>query len=544
MSLQDGRGGPRRRTSTEFEPDGEALITGLFEGYLKPAPRRSAAPQSPVRLPPLDALYLELKHDCKAAGVVKVPSRSTLARRLREYRRANLIVARRRRHVTRHGILAPVGQDELYPGATEPLSLVQIDHSWTDVMVVDDHEREPIGRLWITVAIDVFSRMILGHYVSLDPPSGMSVALCVAQAICPKEKYLRDLGVPGEWPCWGFPVTVHTDNAREFRSKALVRALSIYGCGHEYRPTQHKEYGAHIERLIGTNSQLFKQLAGTTMANVKERGSYDSKRNAAFARTEFEAYLTDWIVNFYHRRLHKGIGTSPLARWLRGINGDDSAHPGTGWPMRPTDPARLVLDFTPWSYRTVHNATIQWGNIAYSADALAAYSDIPDPEHRGRTIQYRCHLDPRDVSVIHFFAPDKREYIPIGYKTPTRPRMSKWEREAAAQEAKENDGQVSEDALFEALQRLRRRESEAVERTGSTRARRNLQRRRDHEALADTTPRPEHAGANESVSVARPLQARLDVGQGRPTLTKEPILPSDDLDEMPVFGVGQEFRLQ
>ncbi len=50
--------------------------------------------------------------------------------------------------------------------------------------------RQPIGRPYLTLAIDVFSRVVVGYYLSLDAPSVMSIAMCVSQAVLPKEKWL------------------------------------------------------------------------------------------------------------------------------------------------------------------------------------------------------------------------------------------------------------------------------------------------------------------------------------------------------------------
>jgi hypothetical protein len=58
----------------------------------------------------------------------------------------------------------------VFDSAKRPLDLVQIDHTKLDIIVVDDEQRLPIGRPWITLAIDVYSRMVTGFYISLDPP--------------------------------------------------------------------------------------------------------------------------------------------------------------------------------------------------------------------------------------------------------------------------------------------------------------------------------------------------------------------------------------
>lgn len=44
------------------------------------------------------------------------------------------------------------------PAVVAPLEQVQIDHTVIDLIVVDEHDRQPVGRPYLTVAIDVFSR--------------------------------------------------------------------------------------------------------------------------------------------------------------------------------------------------------------------------------------------------------------------------------------------------------------------------------------------------------------------------------------------------
>jgi putative transposase len=45
------------------------------------------------------------------------------------------------------------------------LELVQIDHALVDVVVVDELARKPIGRPWVTLAIDVATRAVLGFHL-------------------------------------------------------------------------------------------------------------------------------------------------------------------------------------------------------------------------------------------------------------------------------------------------------------------------------------------------------------------------------------------
>jgi putative transposase len=55
-----------------------------------------------------------------------------------------------------------------------------------DVIVVDERDRLAIGRPWITLAIDVYSRCVLGFYASLDAPSVTSIGMCLTQGCIPK----------------------------------------------------------------------------------------------------------------------------------------------------------------------------------------------------------------------------------------------------------------------------------------------------------------------------------------------------------------------
>jgi hypothetical protein len=76
-----------------------------------------------------------------------------------------------------------------FPAPQYPLEVVQIDHTKLDIYLVDEATRLPIGRPWITMAIDVFSRMVTGYYVSLDPPGDLSTGQCLARSILTKESW-------------------------------------------------------------------------------------------------------------------------------------------------------------------------------------------------------------------------------------------------------------------------------------------------------------------------------------------------------------------
>ena len=92
--------------------------------------------------------------------------------------------------------------------AARPLEIVQIDHTRVDVVVVDEETREPIGRPWITLAIDVFTRMVTGFHLTMAAPSRLSTGLALLHAVHDKTAWLRDREIEAPWPVAGLPETL------------------------------------------------------------------------------------------------------------------------------------------------------------------------------------------------------------------------------------------------------------------------------------------------------------------------------------------------
>ena len=201
-----------------------------------------------------------------------------------------------------------------FPMPDAPLGVVQIDHTKVDLILVDDISRQPVGRPWITLAIDIFSRMIAGFYVSFDPPGAMAMGLCVAHAMLPKTTWLAKCGIPTPWPIGhcGHIQMLHLDNAKEFHGTMRDRACQNYGIELHWRPVRKPWYGGHIERWMGTFAQELKSLPGATFSSPAERGAYDSEGQAALTLAEFETWLATFITQVYHQRVHCALGVVPV----------------------------------------------------------------------------------------------------------------------------------------------------------------------------------------------------------------------------------------
>jgi putative transposase len=197
--------------------------------------------------------------------------------------------------------------------------VVQIDHTLVDVIVVDRVHRKPLQRPWLTLAIDVASRMVAGFYLTLEPPSALPVALALQHLVQPKFNWLESLGIDADWPAEGLPETIHLDNAKEFRSKAMKRGAEEHGISLQYRPIGAPHYGGHIERLIGTMMGAVHLLPGSTFSSIKDRGDYDSVGKSAMTLDELEHWLALEITRYHaerHRAL-RGVPSQALAKRCR-----------------------------------------------------------------------------------------------------------------------------------------------------------------------------------------------------------------------------------
>jgi Mu transposase, C-terminal len=80
----------------------------------------------------------------------------------------------------------------LTPRSRKALAIVQKDLTMVDVMVVDKVLRQSMGWTWITVAVDIATRVVLGSALRLKAPSATSVGLALTMACLPKDQWLTD----------------------------------------------------------------------------------------------------------------------------------------------------------------------------------------------------------------------------------------------------------------------------------------------------------------------------------------------------------------
>jgi len=351
-------------------------------------------------------VYEELEERCKAEKI-KLPHINSVRNRIKKIPAKEVHKAR--------GFSEEADKFTPTPGQFPPtrnvLGVVQIDHVRLDMTVVYSDTREPWGRPWLTLVIDVLTRMIVGFYLSMSAPSSTSAGMALAMGMLSKKDYLADLGLSGSWPVQGKIHKVHCDNAKEFRGAVLEHACHEQRIDTEFRRVRTPRYGGHIERMIGNVNMMLQKKPGTTFSNPQKRGDYDSKKKSAYTLRELEVEIADWIVNHYHVSKHGALRKPPFKAWEEAILGT-SKMPACGFPPLITDPEKLIFDFLPQEKRVVSSAGIRLNKADYFAEVLIPWINYADPK-TGKKKKFVIKEHPRRRDAIWFLDPQTRQYYRI-----------------------------------------------------------------------------------------------------------------------------------
>jgi putative transposase len=419
---------------------------------------------------PMEEVYRLVRHRCLAASL-KPPARGSVLARIRALDARE--VARRRL-----GSKAAQAIARSTPGALEAsraLELIQMDHTLADVIIVDSQQRRPIGRPWLSLAIDVATRCVLGAHVALEAPSALAVALCLEHACLPKTPGEETTNSEATWPMFGLPERILVDNGPDFHGKALERGCREYGITLSHRPVRQPHFGGHIERLIGTMMGRVHLLPGSTDASPSARGGYDAEEGAVMTLSEFARWLSLEIAGRYHHALHRTLGATPAAAWTASLARGVA-------PVVPADPRRFLLSFLPLARRRLQRNGLFFECIRYWSDALPA---IAQPRE-SLIVRY----DPRDLSRLYVLGQDRR-YHTVPYANLTRPPISLDElRRVRAGLRAQSRRHIDEPMLFALYQKQQQVIANATVSTKATRRRAEADRR-----SATPTPTPPSVSA-------------------------------------------------
>lgn len=196
---------------------------------------------------------------------------------------------------------------------SRPFQYVHIDHTELDIELISSRTGKPLGRPWLSLAVDAWSRRILAFYLTFDPPSYHSVMMVVRDLV---RRFNR------------LPEFIVVDNGSDFLSDAFESFLKVMGTHMRFRPAGQPRHGAVLERMFGRlHTEYVHNLAGNTKAtkNVRQvTGSHLPKKLAEWTLRTLYHGIQHWACEYYDENVHPALDESPREAFLRGLRENGS----------------------------------------------------------------------------------------------------------------------------------------------------------------------------------------------------------------------------
>lgn len=252
--------------------------------------------------------YGMVRNRCDAEGLI-APSEKTFRAEIKRYREYELTEKRegRRAAYADSDFQWHIDQSTRRHGE-RPFEIGHIDHTELDIELVDSRTGASLGRPWLTLLIDAFTRLILAFFLSFDPPSYRSCMGVIRSAI---QRHGR------------IPKTIVVDKGSDFEGLYFEALVARLGSHKKSRPTAKGRFGSVVERYFGVNNQmLIHNLAGNNQALQRPRSmspSHDPRKLAVWTLPSLNDSFEDFVDNTYANLRHPALGMPPKEAMTRGL---------------------------------------------------------------------------------------------------------------------------------------------------------------------------------------------------------------------------------
>jgi len=460
----------------------------------------------------LDSAMVEIMRENKlrpAALQLPLPTRRLVKRLLNE-------VSAFDRYAARHGRVAATKRFrsvQAHRTTQAPLERAEIDHTPLDLMVIDDQSGLPLGRPYITVCIDDYTRCALGLNIGFEPPSYLTVARCLKHAFLPKTDLRAKFpSIDNEWASHGVMRELVVDNGAEFHSVSLENACFTLGIEMHYSARKTAWFKGKIERFQGTlNRAIAHGNPGTTFSNIFEKEEYDPSKHAVIRLSTLKEIAHKWIADVYHQKPHRTLKAPPAVVWQNSISPDDI--------LLPDNPADLDAILGRTEERRLTHKGIELYGLQYNSPELTALR-----RQLGDILDVSLRVDDGDLGAIIVFSPDKKRMFKVPSITPKYATgLSAWQHRVCKKFAAKQLGKYDPEGWLEAKAEIARLIDEEFMHK-KQRSRTKIARFKDNEL-----PAPSHTDitlpAPKPESKAHAKLQREDVPQS--TVAPEPLTTAD-----------------
>ncbi|MCD1642395.1 Mu transposase C-terminal domain-containing protein [Aurantimonas coralicida] len=184
-------------------------------------------------------------------------------------------------------------------------------------------EKDAIQRVrcTITIAIDCFTRMIVGWNIAASAPSTATAKAALKSIMKDKTPAARLFGAMSDWSIAAPPETVVTDGGPAFGADFEMAAnLVVTG---RTLPTQDPRQRGTIEAFFRYFKRICNRFTGRTFSNVVEKADYPSEALASLTVEALTKAVAVFICDIYHNRPHAGLnGMTPRSVMVRFLDED------------------------------------------------------------------------------------------------------------------------------------------------------------------------------------------------------------------------------
>lgn len=292
---------------------------------------------------------------------------------------------------------------------TRPMEVVELDHTYFDILTKVEEpgqsgdkrrKKKKTVRVWLTMAICVATRVIIGWHIDAVSPGWIAVMSCLQMAIMPKDSSIW--GAKTSHPSFGFPELLKLDNGKVEHSNSIKAFAAQARFEIRWCPRAKGKLKPHIERAIGTVSRDFMAfLPGKVFRDVREKGDYRSDAKAEFTLEEIRYWFGYYICEIYHNRTHRGLfKQTPLQRWR------DLGMVGVKLPSSYKELQAIAGLVVP---RKVTNKGVCFLGLQYQSDELVAAHRSGG--HTGKI--YTVKVDPLDMSHVFVLDDVARKWLKV-----------------------------------------------------------------------------------------------------------------------------------
>lgn len=317
----------------------------------------------------------------------------------------------------------------------------EFDATIVDLYLVSEQDPSKIiGRATLLIAIDVFSRLVAGYYLTFEPPSYVLAMMCIANCLENKVDVCRKLGISIEfddWPAIGLPTAILGDKG-ELLTYQADSLINTYNVRIENAKARRGDAKGIVEQSFCTLQADFVPYTpgAVTTETAKKRGGQDYRLDASLTLKELEEII---VLLIYKRNLEvmnkydadNGIPDSlprtPKDLWQWGIENRSGV-------LKSADVEQFKIHTLPRCKATVSNEGIKFQSLTYSCPEALKLGWFIRDRHRTRPKTVEIGFDPRSTNNIYVFPEDQKQMFWVANLTD----RSRLFRDMTFYEAKQN----------------------------------------------------------------------------------------------------------